>query len=1454
MPIMSNMDGKSSYFHKRKQVINREPLFVNKKLYQQSIENLYEVHRHRVVNVKPSTDTKMKTYAFLENQTWKKQLQQNAALRLLKHNEIIYSRINKVETTESRILSEQKEHIRNISVGTTHMGRLKAIARQREVDRIQRENAHIKERLGKVKPFYSKKKFDDSFEHHKNFVKGRRTDNCAGHIIRCPRKLASGPLPPVHPSLTLGSTLPDTPHPSLHSKTSPLGAIRSQSADQAPSSTMSVVSSSDSVSLLEVPMRLRSSLYKSSGDSTIGDEDADENYELADDAKSDGDLSDHGRDIFDDEPESFTAASLLGGVPLIDEEKARAGLITKSKSIIIEEETDELADSYYVLATRPVPIAGESSNCLLRVYTNKSYDENIVIRALTLFEPFRVLAERRITIDQAYDSINHVSVKPATTEDLQSLRGMLVTMFQEADTENNGYLTYDEFQLLMERIEVGISAQELRFVIAEADENENGFIDYHEFVPLAVDMIQAFRARARAKSTQELVESAVEDEVLHKVNREEVQSIATAFFDRVKIYELGTSNGGRGPAGALRPSELRKCLKSLAQSSGLTNSEINMIAQSLPKDPFGRLVYKDFRNVLYKVKIAAMRNMVLESQGNDIHRYLMQLCRDEERAILSRDVNARGQSYNAAIDKDDDSMLTGWLPLRSLINLMIASPRLSLSRLQVMVIASEAQLVDGKVNYLHFAPVAAKTIEIMFEPKALRQRAELIETSDLSPEVLLNGTSPEIFVSRLKSLFKSYDIDKKGELNAKQFRAMLESMDLQLSPGEILSLMAIADHNNNGYISFDEFCEFCMNNLLHLEREKHIRLLQKAIHGTVHQTDAERDGKEIEDFENHLKTIFKLADKDNSGALEYDELENLFLSLNIHLSQFQLYMLLSECDTNGDGQVDYQEFIPVMVDILEAAKAKYHAADEKEKRENLIKEKVLVLSASWDDEVRSSAEHFRREFDVIETIADAEVQRSLLVEAAKNPRNGLNRTEANMFVAEILRNSKSQTRSIIDQLSGTNTKARSEKTRYTRTQKELYDILKHIRMATLMRGMLDDVQPSALAKHLLAKFADEAEKIRIERGSSEPVFYLPVKNVTTVLESTTILRLHLAQIMTLISWADSFQSPGVGIDYREFAYYAADLIVKMFDANELQKRATILSGVADSSAAMRGAGREAVEEHLTSELSKAVSADGFVSQEVLFEAVKSTPKLHLSDRETAAVLSGAVSDDNGMYDWRAFVPWAYGCIRAVCMERMIGRRVTLMAAQSVVEEDHVDLMKLGESIVDMTSVRKVGGQYSITLMSENVAKNPRKSSLLMVKSKMDVLSASKKTSEAAIPEDEDENSDIPQDCFDILRTGTCLPLRGPSKDPRIQNGLFCMVRVAENDPILRGDLPPLVATAVSVDCKYNLSLALPLRLPSLGLVDQEAAEQFALNVVARMYLTFDKKNNLTLNFDVDSGM
>lgn len=45
------------------------------------------------------------------------------------------------------------------------------------------------------------------------------------------------------------------------------------------------------------------------------------------------------------------------------------------------------------------------------------------------------------------------------------------------------------------RLDLGISGHELRMIIAEADENDDGVIDYREFVPVAIELIQSFKAR-----------------------------------------------------------------------------------------------------------------------------------------------------------------------------------------------------------------------------------------------------------------------------------------------------------------------------------------------------------------------------------------------------------------------------------------------------------------------------------------------------------------------------------------------------------------------------------------------------------------------------------------------------------------------------------------------------------------------------------------------------------------------------------------------------------------------------------------------------------------------------------------------------------------------------------------------------------------------------------------------
>ncbi|CAM9232845.1 unnamed protein product, partial [Ectocarpus fasciculatus] len=394
-----------------------------------------------------------------------------------------------------------------------------------------------------------------------------------------------------------------------------------------------------------------------------------------------------------------------------------------------------------------------------------------------------------------------------SVEDFHNIRDRLSKMFEEYDTEHRGYLTYAEFEALMSKIDIGISSQELRFVISEADENQNGFVDYNEFIPLAVDMILAFHSRTRATESQTQLEVSVDDEVLHQLSKSNIDATASLALEKIRAADTRNS-------GTIRPAELRRILKGISAkdaASGLSDSEIAMVIQSLGRDPFGKIVYSNFAETLREVCFNSLRNMIIQSQGSDLQNYLTELFKTEEARVLLESGETEPTSF------------TGLLPFRTIITLMSGSSRLSLSRLQVMVIASSAEIEDGNVNYYKFAPAAAKTIELMFQPHILRQRAELIETTELSPTHLLNGASPEEFLRKLRTLFSSYDLGKTGQLNPRQFRAIMDSMDLQLTPGEIMALMSSADTDNSGGIDFDEFAEFCMTNLLHLEREKHIR-------------------------------------------------------------------------------------------------------------------------------------------------------------------------------------------------------------------------------------------------------------------------------------------------------------------------------------------------------------------------------------------------------------------------------------------------------------------------------------------------------------------------------------------------------------------------------------------------------------------------------------------------------
>ena len=61
-----------------------------------------------------------------------------------------------------------------------------------------------------------------------------------------------------------------------------------------------------------------------------------------------------------------------------------------------------------------------------------------------------------------------------------------------------------------------------------------------------------------------------------------------------------------------------------------------------------------------------------------------------------------------------------------------------------------------------------------------------------------------------------------------------------------------------------------------------------------------------------LQAAFRAIDSDQSGQIDMDELSTVFRSYGIELGQADLEALIGEFDRNGDGFIEFDEFVELM--------------------------------------------------------------------------------------------------------------------------------------------------------------------------------------------------------------------------------------------------------------------------------------------------------------------------------------------------------------------------------------------------------------------------------------------------------------------------------------------------------------------------------------------------------------
>ena len=132
----------------------------------------------------------------------------------------------------------------------------------------------------------------------------------------------------------------------------------------------------------------------------------------------------------------------------------------------------------------------------------------------------------------------------------------------------------------------------------------------------------------------------------------------------------------------------------------------------------------------------------------------------------------------------------------------------------------------------------------------------------------------------LKELFKSMDVTGTGQLSKQEFTKKLMELYGE-NDGEQMadSIFNSLDMDGSGKISYDEFLSAMINS-------------QKVV------------------TEERLKKAFKMFDKDNSGKLSVLEIRGVFGG-----TEAQWKQVIDEVDLNNDGEVDFEEFKIMMINM-----------------------------------------------------------------------------------------------------------------------------------------------------------------------------------------------------------------------------------------------------------------------------------------------------------------------------------------------------------------------------------------------------------------------------------------------------------------------------------------------------------------------------------------------------------
>ncbi|WVZ68468.1 hypothetical protein U9M48_017403 [Paspalum notatum var. saurae] len=156
-------------------------------------------------------------------------------------------------------------------------------------------------------------------------------------------------------------------------------------------------------------------------------------------------------------------------------------------------------------------------------------------------------------------------------------------------------------------------------------------------------------------------------------------------------------------------------------------------------------------------------------------------------------------------------------------------------------------------------------------------------------------------VAEFKEAFSLFDKDGDGCITTKELGAVMRSLGQNPTEAELQAMIAEVDADGNRTIDLQEFLGLMARKMKDTESEE------------------------------ELREAFRVFDKDQNGAISAAELRHVMTNLGEKLSDAEVDEMVREADADGDGHINYDEFVRVMMAKRRSKRTEEKAARGKKK-------------------------------------------------------------------------------------------------------------------------------------------------------------------------------------------------------------------------------------------------------------------------------------------------------------------------------------------------------------------------------------------------------------------------------------------------------------------------------------------------------------------------------------------